>query len=95
LLSANSPVQHAIDANRRIADRYEKAADALKEQGSAVKLAKVECTTETELAERFEIQGYPTLKWFRNGQHIEFTGPREAGGTEAFPPRSILFGRAR
>jgi protein disulfide-isomerase A1 len=65
---------------KSLAPEYEKAADALKEQGSAVKLAKVECTTETELAERFEIQGYPTLKWFRNGQHTEFTGPREAGG---------------
>jgi protein disulfide-isomerase A1 len=65
---------------KRLAPEYETAADKLKEQGSAIKLAKVECTVEKELAERFGIQGFPTLKWFRNGQFTEFNGPREAEG---------------
>jgi len=65
---------------KNLAPEYEKAADELKASGSSIKLAKVDSTVETELADRFKIQGYPTLKWFKNGQPTEYNGPREAAG---------------
>lgn len=42
------------------------------------RLAKVDCTQESKLAERFKIEGFPTLKWFKSGQIKEYTGGREA-----------------
>ena len=57
-----------------MAPEYAQAAQELAESGSSIKLAKVDATAETEIAEKLEIRGYPTLKFYRNGQPIEFTG---------------------
>ena len=34
-------------------------------------LATVDATVETQLAKRFDIRGYPSLKFFRRGQLVE------------------------
>jgi len=39
-------------------------------------LAKVDATIEKELAERFDIEGFPTLKFFTSQNPIEYTGGR-------------------
>ncbi|KAG9302923.1 hypothetical protein G9A89_022340 [Geosiphon pyriformis] len=60
---------------KALAPEYEKAAKALKEHN--VKLAKVDCTAETELCQEYEVKGYPTLKVFREGNATDYNGGRK------------------
>ncbi len=55
---------------------FSKAATTLKKEN--LYLAKVDATENKELAKRFKITGYPTVKLFSNGRAI----PYEAGRTE-------------
>eukprot|EP01087_Luapelamoeba_hula_P010778 TRINITY_DN286_c0_g1_i1.p1 TRINITY_DN286_c0_g1~~TRINITY_DN286_c0_g1_i1.p1 ORF type:complete len:515 (-),score=118.35 TRINITY_DN286_c0_g1_i1:47-1591(-) len=69
---------------KRLAPEYEQAATTLKDSGSDIKLASVDCTENEALAGRFGIQGYPTLKIFRRGTPFEYNGPREAAGIVSY-----------
>lgn len=59
---------------KALAPEYAKAAKSLADQGSAIKLGKVDATEEQELTEQFGIRGYPTLKFFRKGSPTEYSG---------------------
>ncbi|KAM9839612.1 protein disulfide-isomerase A4 [Aulostomus maculatus] len=65
---------------KRLAPEYEKAAKELSQRSPPILLAKVDATVENEIASRFEVTGYPTLKIFRKGKVFEYNGPRENFG---------------
>ncbi|KAM0949260.1 putative protein disulfide-isomerase [Dioscorea sansibarensis] len=57
-----------------LAPEYAAAATELKD--SDVVLAKVDATEENELAQKYEIQGFPTVLFFVDGVHRPYQGPR-------------------
>lgn len=67
---------------KRLKPEYEKAAQLLESNDPPVTLAKVDCTEAGKsTCGKFSVQGYPTLKIFKNGEvSSEYNGPREAAG---------------
>eukprot|EP00045_Choanoeca_perplexa_P012720 m.140746 g.140746 ORF g.140746 m.140746 type:complete len:521 (-) comp16114_c1_seq1:66-1628(-) len=63
---------------KQLTPEYIKAAAMLKEQDSPVVLVKVDATVHDKSGEKYQVQGYPTLKWFKNGQESEYQGGRTA-----------------
>lgn len=65
---------------KRLAPDYEEAAKRLAGDDPAVPLVKVDCTNESggkDICAQYEVQGYPTLKIFRNGQPSEYHDGRD------------------
>ncbi|XP_069481275.1 protein disulfide-isomerase A3 [Ambystoma mexicanum] len=63
---------------KRLAPEYESAATRLK---GTVSLAKVDCTANSNICNKFGVSGYPTLKIFRDGEESgAYDGPRTADG---------------
>ncbi|EIW76142.1 disulfide isomerase, partial [Coniophora puteana RWD-64-598 SS2] len=73
---------------KALAPHYEEAATALKEHG--VKLAKVDCVDQADLCQAHGVQGYPTLKVFKNGSDSPYTGPRKADGIVSYMIKQSL-----
>jgi len=42
-----------------------------------VRIAKVDCTVHKELATKFDVKGFPTIKFFSSGNPVEYKGGRD------------------
>ncbi|GMS89584.1 hypothetical protein PENTCL1PPCAC_11759 [Pristionchus entomophagus] len=60
---------------KNLAPEYEKAANKL-----STPLAKVDCTVETEICKRYDVKGYPTLKFWKEGEPMDYDGGRDEQG---------------
>ncbi|GJJ76244.1 protein disulfide-isomerase A1 [Entomortierella parvispora] len=73
---------------KALAPEYEIAATQLKEH--SIPIAKVDCTVETDLCQEHGIQGYPTLKVFKEGVPTDYNGPRKADGIVSYLKKQTL-----
>ena len=69
---------------KSLAPEWAAAAKKTLKLSPPVILAKVDADAHRDLAERFGISGYPTIKIFKDGTPEEYEGPREAKGIVGF-----------
>ncbi|KAI3707511.1 hypothetical protein L6452_26107 [Arctium lappa] len=78
---------------KNLAPEYEKAASVLSTHEPPVALAKVDANAEEnkELAQQYEIQGFPTIKILKNGGEVvqDYKGPREADGIVEYLKKQV------
>ncbi|GFS13877.1 protein disulfide-isomerase [Elysia marginata] len=60
--------------SRMLLPNFESAAAMLVEQHIPVKLGKVDCVENVALRKMYHIRKYPTLRLFRNGGPLQYTG---------------------
>ena len=69
---------------------WDKTTKTINDANKGVKLMKVECGKPQEneshkmLMDKYSIQGYPTIKFFENGEVKEYDGPRTEEGIVEF-----------
>ena len=63
---------------KALGPEFVKAGQMLKEKDSVIKLGKVDGTEEEALLDTHKVTGYPTLKLYRGGQLVPYTGGRMA-----------------
>ena len=64
--------------SQELLPEYAKAAGILAQKSSPFKLAKVDATVEVSLANKFGVDGFPTLIFFQNGKPMQYNGGRTA-----------------
>ncbi|KAJ9157295.1 Protein disulfide-isomerase [Pleurostoma richardsiae] len=74
---------------KALAPEYEEAATSLKEKN--IKLAKVDCTEDSDLCQQYGVEGYPTLKVFRGPENITpYKGQRKAAAITSYMVKQSL-----
>jgi len=74
---------------KALGPEFVKAGQMLREKDSEIKLAKVDGTEEEGLMDKQGVKGYPTLKLYRKGQLVPYTGGRMAPEMVAWLEKKI------
>lgn len=70
---------------KRAKPHFDSAAGKMASQGLAGKLAAVDCTKHRQISERFKVKGFPSIKYFKDGQlAFEAGDAREEGAILKF-----------
>lgn len=69
---------------KSFAPEYEKAAKMAKEQNKPYVLADLDATVHKKAAEKYKVQGFPTIKMFINGSPIDYDADRTAEAVIGF-----------
>ncbi|RUS88906.1 hypothetical protein EGW08_003345 [Elysia chlorotica] len=73
---------------KRLAPTWEELAAKVK--GEEVTIAKVDCTQHKSVCDANQVRGYPTLKIFRNGEHVaDYKGSRSLDDLEQFVSQNL------
>jgi len=67
---------------KAMAPGYAKLAAKMTAREDGIPIAKVDATENEDVASRFGIEGYPTLKLFVDGEPVDYDGEREEGAIE-------------
>lgn len=64
---------------QRLAPTWEQLGEMLNEDDGNIRIAKVDCTTDSSLCSEHDVTGYPTLKFFKTGadEGVKFRGTRD------------------
>lgn len=65
---------------KNLAPEYEQAAKNMNDEKSEVVFAKVRNEEGAKLMEKYNVKGFPTLFFFKNGVDLEYNGTRDAAG---------------
>ena len=65
---------------KNLAPEYARAAEVFKDSGALVTIAKLDADAHKEMATKYEVKGFPTLKWFPKGSltPVDYEGERSA-----------------
>lgn len=69
---------------KSLAPEYAKAAKKMKANVPPVAFAKVDATVHSDLGQKYDVSGYPTLKFFKKGEVHDYDGPRHEMGKLSF-----------
>lgn len=69
---------------KEFAPEYEKAAKILMEQKKPYVLAELDATVHKKAAEKYKVEGFPTIKLFINGTAIDYDAERTAESVLTF-----------
>jgi len=74
---------------KSMAASYAKLAEKMNNQEDGIPIAELDATEHGEVAEKYGVQGYPTLKFFIDGEPIDYSGEREGPAIENFINKKI------
>jgi len=62
---------------KSMAPAYSQLAQRMKADAKGIPIAKVDATVEPEVAEKYDIKGFPTIKFFIEGAAVDYNGSRD------------------
>ncbi len=74
---------------KSMAPSYAKLAEKMNNKEDGIPIADLDATEHGSVAEEFNVQGYPTLKFFIDGVPVDYNGEREGDAIENFINKKI------